>query len=355
MSRCNFCQREFENSQGAKAHLRTCAEYKKKKNNKVTLGTAREATASSTPTQTTAPANLFADLTNQIIRQFAGPDEATRLKQRRDDLLVMLCSNLVDRYHPQEGVLTLDMAVAAKVAILDDLGALAIQDMPEAELTLRATAIRNRVLAPYFRVQKEELAHQKQLQQQETRHIQEEAATEERRARRKARFVELGVGRALYAAKARNLTHQALVMLEWEVAERLTMLLVGDETEHDVEQVIEAAIDGPLLEWETRLEQARVAKRARRMDDCLTAALPVVQAALPWMKAAVVKKVCDTFGMPPSSPAPTDASVAAEAEEGRSDTATSHASASAHMDLSETSSPGEADTSPPPEYRRAKG
>jgi hypothetical protein len=350
MSRCNFCQREFENSQGAKAHLRTCAEYKKKKNNKVTLGTAREATASFTPTQTTAPANPFADLTNQIIRQCAGPDEATRLKQHRDDLLVMLCSNLVDRYRPQEGVLTPDMAVAAKVAILDDLDVLAIQDMPEAELTLRATAIRDRVLAPYFRAQKEERTHQKQLRQQETRHIQEETATEERRARRKARSVELGVGRALYAAKARNLNTQALILLEWEIGERLNLLLVGDETEHEVEEVIEAAIDGALLEWEKRLEQARVAKRARMMDDCLTAALPLVQAALPWMKAVVVKKVCDTFGMQTPPPTPADASAAAEAEKGRSDTATALASASA-----KTSSQGKPDASPPPEYRRAKG
>jgi hypothetical protein len=38
------------------------------------------------------------------------------------------------------------------------------------------------------------------------------------------------------------------VALEWEVRARLEALLVGDETETQVDETIEASIDWPLLE-----------------------------------------------------------------------------------------------------------
>jgi hypothetical protein len=99
------------------------------------------------------------------------------------------------------------------------------------------------------------------------------------------------------------------VVLEWEVRARLEALLVGDETESQVDETIEAAIDRPLLEWEARVEHVQSAQRERVMDHCLTAALPVVEAAVPWLKHVVVSYICETFGMqsPPASP-PNEAS-----------------------------------------------
>lgn len=93
-----------------------------------------------------------------------------------------------------------------------------------------------------------------------------------------------------------------LVVLEWEIRARLEAWLVGDETESQVDETIEAAITWPLLEWETRIERFQSAERQRVVEKCLTVALPVVEAAVPWVQEVVVKYICDTLGMPPTSP-----------------------------------------------------
>ena len=115
------------------------------------------------------------------------------------------------------------------------------------------------------------------------------------------------------AAAARNFTDQAVVLLEILVGARLEILLVGDKTEPQADKAIEAAIEGPLLQCEERLEEARLARRERMIDHCLTASLPVLKAALPWMQEVIVKKVCETFGQPPSPPT-SDARAAAEGQ-----------------------------------------
>lgn len=65
------------------------------------------------------------------------------------------------------------------------------------------------------------------------------------------------------------------------------------------------------------MEQYQSAQRQRILDKCFTAAMPVVVAAVPWVKEVVVKKVYETLGMqpppPPSSP-PNEASAEAEHE-----------------------------------------
>jgi hypothetical protein len=363
MCRCNFCQREFGNSQGAKAHLRTCQKYHEYKEKKaranVPSGSATCTAFPETPQSSTDLANPFAGLTEQILRQCAGPDEATRVKDHRNAVLMTLCSDVIDWYRPQDGVVTPDMAVAAKVAILDELGTSAIETIPQTELTLRATAIRNAVLAPYFRAQKQAREREQELRQEEGQRVQKQVAAEERRSRRKAGFVALGVGRALHAAKARDFPHHALVMLEWEVGERLNTLLVGDETEQDIEHVIEASLDRPLLQWGQRLEHARVARRERMINHCLTASLPIVNAALPWMQEVIVKKVCETFGVQPS-PAASEAREATETEESPSDEPAPcpvrrrrKASVSPNMDPPQTQSQETVRAPAPPEPRRA--
>jgi hypothetical protein len=110
-----------------------------------------------------------------MTRQFAGPDEATRVKQKREGLIAGLWTSLVDRYCPLEGVVTPEMAVATKVAILNELNALAIEDLPQAELTLRGTAIRNRIFAQDLRRQQEQGARKNKRQQQDTTRSQLEA------------------------------------------------------------------------------------------------------------------------------------------------------------------------------------
>jgi hypothetical protein len=239
-------------------------------------------------------ASLLAD---QIARQCAGPDEATRLKQKREALLVGLCSNLVDWYHPLEGNVTQEMAAEAKVAILDELGVLPIEALSQTELTLRGTVIRNRVLGPYLRKQHEQAEHQQERQQQDALRRQEESDTRSRRTTRKASLIELGVTRAFNTASSRGIPSRVLPLLEWEVRARLEAWLVGDETEPQVDDIIEASIERPLVDWEGRVEQWRSARRERILNHCLTVALPVAEAALPWVKDAVIKKLCEKFGL----------------------------------------------------------
>jgi len=314
MSICTFCTGEFGSSQAVKAHLRKCRNYLKSKDDAArttSLITPAQVSARATaqgasvPTPLTTPSDLVAHLVAQMTAQFAGPDEATRLKQKRQALLTGLCTTLVDWYHPLEGVVTPEMAVGAKIALLDELGTVAIEVMPQAELTLRGIAIRNRICAPYLRRQQEVVARQRERQQQDTLRRQQESGLRARYATRKSALLELGITRALQSASSRGFPHRAFVVVEWEVRARLEAWLVGDETESQVDETIAAAIDRPLLEWEARIEQFQSAERQRVLDKCLTVALPIVEAAMPRVKDIVVKYICETLGMPtpPTSPA----------------------------------------------------
>jgi hypothetical protein len=241
--------------------------------------------------------NPFTGFLDQLTQQFAGPDETTRVRQKREALLADFCTRLVDWYHPSEGLITPEMAAAAKVAIIEELGTLAIDAMPQSELTLRGTVIRNRVFAPYLRQQQEEKHHQLVKQKQEHRRSQQDTARHARLTTRKAVLIELGVGRALKACSSRGFPARALPLLEWEVRARLDALLVGDETEQEVTETIEAAIEQPLWEWTTRIEQLQRSERERFLDECLALATPIAVASWPWMKDTLIQQLCEQFGI----------------------------------------------------------
>jgi hypothetical protein len=244
----------------------------------------------------------MAQFSAQIAAQFAGPDEATRLRQKRESLLTLLLVNLVDWYRPPEGVVTPEMAAAAKVAMLDELRTQPIEELSNAELTFRGEAIRNKVFAPFLRKQQAESKKQQNMKTLEKLRAQQHIDAHARRATRKTALIELGISRALQSASSRGFLPRVLVVLEWEIRGRLEALLVGDETESQVEETIEAAIARPLLEWETRVEQYQSAERQRVMEKCLTVALPVVEAAVPWVQEVVGNYISTMLGMPPAPP-----------------------------------------------------
>lgn len=307
MVKCHFCREEFRNCQAVRAHLKTCQAYQKSKDDAARASAPSTpsqrpalATAQGAPTPLTPPADLVADLMAQMTAQFAGPDEATRLKQKRESLLTLLLANLVDWYRPLEGVVTPAMVAAAKVAILDELRTHSIEDLSQAELTLRGEVIRNRVFAPFLKEQRSELKQQHEVQQLEKLRAQQHTDTQARRATRKTALIELGISRALQLASSRGFPPRVLVVLEWEIRARLEAWLVGDETESQVDETIEAGIDRPLLEWEGRLEQYQSAERQRVLEKYLTVALPVVEAAVPWVQEVVGNYISTMLGMPPA-------------------------------------------------------
>jgi len=306
MCKCHYCGREFEGSQNVKAHLRRCPNYLKFKDS------AAKATSPNTPLQGPALATAhdppvltllseaMAQFATQIAAQCAGPDEATRLRQKRESLLTLLLIKLVDWYRSPEGVVTPEMAAAAKVAMLDELRPQPIENLSDAELTLRGAVIRNRVFAPFLKEQQAELKKQHHVKQLEKLRTQQYIETQARRTTRKTALIELGVSRALQSASSRGFPPRVYVMLEWEIRARLEVLVVGDETESQVDETIEAAISRPLLEWTKHVEQCESAERQRVLDKCLTVALPVMEAAVPWIQDVVVDYICTTLGMPPS-------------------------------------------------------
>src|SRR6185295_12321871 len=141
MCKCHYCGREFEGSQNVKAHLRRCPNYLKFKDS------AAKATSPNTPLQGPALATAhdppvltllseaMAQFATQIAAQCSGPVEATRLRQKRESLLTLLLIKLVDWYRSPEGVVTPEMAAAAKVAMLDELRPQPIENLSDAELT----------------------------------------------------------------------------------------------------------------------------------------------------------------------------------------------------------------------------
>ena len=307
MSSCQFCQRQFSNEQAVKGHLRWCPTYLKSttrtsSGSRAVNRSCNNATALDPPRKN-APdvmrsSNPFTGL-DQCTQQVAGPETA-RAKQTREALLAELCSHLVDWHHPPEGIITPEMAAAAKVAILEELGTLAIEDMPQFERTLRGTVIRNRLFAPDLRQQKAEKERQLAQHKKDLRRCQQDSARVAHRTTRKAVLVELGVNRALQAGSSRGIPSRVLPLFEWEVRARLEALLVVQETQEQVHETIEAAIEAPLREWTTRIEHLRSATRERLLGKCLALAAPVVSASWPWVKDALLKKWCAAFGIPPS-------------------------------------------------------
>lgn len=119
--------------------------------------------------------------------------------------------------------------------------------------------------------------------------------------------MELGIARALKVFLSRSFADQGLGLFEWQIRERLDVLLTGNETEGEAEKAIEAAIQGPLLERERKEKQARRATRQRMLNQSVTLVVPVVEAALPLMKEKAIKKFYEKFGIrsSPESTAPT--------------------------------------------------
>jgi hypothetical protein len=307
-----------------------------------------------------------------MVKRVQDAAESTRLKQNRDAVFAMLGSTLVDRHCPLEGVITPEMAVAAKVAFRDELGPLPIEAFSHTELSLRAEAIRDRAWAPYLQRQKEQSERQKtQSEQQKERlrqevlRMQEEATIQARRTRRKATFMELGIAQALATFRSQGFSDSALALFEWEVRGRLEILLTGDETEGQAKEAIEAAIQGPLFEWEQKLEQARRATRQRVLNQCVTLVVPVVEAALPLVTATVIKKFYETFGRQ-SSPEPTAPTKDADASSEKPSSPTSPATTTPDpvrdrqvrstdpiVDREVHACPNESEVPDPPERRRA--
>jgi hypothetical protein len=216
--------------------------------------------------------NPLTGFLDQFTQQLSGPDETARVKQKREALLADLCTRLVDWYHPSEGMTTPEMAAAAKVAILDELGTLAIDEMPQSELSLRGTVIRNRILAPYLRQQQEEKDRQLTRDKEERRRSAQDAARQARQTTRKAVLIELAVSRALKAGSSRGIPPRVFPLLEWEVRGRLETLL-------------------------TRIEQLQRSEQERFLDECLALATPIAVASWPWMKDTLIQQLCEQFGI----------------------------------------------------------
>jgi hypothetical protein len=169
--------------------------------------------------------------------------------------------------------------------------------MPQCELTLRGTVIRNRIFAPYLRQLQEEKDRQFTRHKEEVRRSQQDAARHARQTTRKAVLVELGAVRALKAASSQGITPRVLPLLEWEVRGRLETLLTGHETQGQADDTIEAAIERPLWEWTTRIEQLQRSKRERFLEECLALAFPVAEATWPWVKDTLIQQLCEHFGI----------------------------------------------------------
>ena len=308
MSQCNFCKKEFRNAQATRAHLKTCTAYQdaKRKDGRLMPLCPASPRGSTPPPQgpiePMSPIDFLSILKHHTTPLVATPDDAARRKEKREALIAELCCIYVDCYRPVDDVVTSDMIVAAKVAITDELGALPVEALPQTELALRAQAVRNRVWDPYFLAQKQQLEHKKEQRQQEMLRLQGEAAAQAHRTTHKAVLMEIGVARALKAFRSRGITtDRDLALFEWEVRGRLETLLGGDETGCQAEEAIKAAIEAPLLEWEKRRDQARLAKRQRIVTQCVTLVLPIVEAAAPFLMAMVISKFREKPGTQPST------------------------------------------------------
>ena len=291
MATCQFCGRQFANTQAVRAHLKACAAYHGRDQTadsalgRVALGTWPEAADAGTELpdgeadredrRETARQRAHERSAQQEAEDFLRREAAQRRARQRRALIQCIKEDVIWYGSSQHPTIPAEVKAEVLQEIERKLSALPhVDELPRGELVQIAEGIRDRLLRPVREA--EEAARQRAQAEEEAR----QRAQAEEEARRKAKVEEEvarrrdeAAARERTEAKGRLLEHGIAVVdrelrsdLDLDPRERgdirawvrheLERELSGDESNAEVEEIVEDLLDEEFCDYDDKDEEA---------------------------------------------------------------------------------------------------
>jgi hypothetical protein len=282
MAKCGFCFRKFQSEQGVKAHMKWCAPYETKKIKKTAaLGNVPKAAITSAalpPVQSIPPIaapNFSAPLREceNAIRESSTKQESPPTPQQRCREICQAAKvEVINRYRPSSGTVTVSMRGSAKMLIERELALLPLEELPFEEVLEIAAATRDRIYELAFRKQACEAERQHAAHEAQRRKQLEDMAAGHRADRRKTTLIEQAIGQARPRCEAQQILGRDRLRVLIDIESRLKALLTGSESVPDAQVIILCVIETRLIEAEATLAAER-AKATERWHEEVAAVL----------------------------------------------------------------------------------
>ena len=307
MASCKFCGHKCKSEQGVRAHLKWCEEYL---NSKKLSALGKVPEAASTPSvepnlsagpDCAAPLRAFETAMHELMTK---RNASQTPQQLRRSILQAVKAQVVDRYQSSSGTVSSTMRGAAKMAIEQQLASLPIEELPFDEACELAAAIRDRLFAPTFKREAQEVEHQHAEQVSRRRKQTEETAAGHRAAGRKTILIEQAIGQARARCEAKQIIGRNRLSVLVDIESQLTEFLTGNESVPDANAIIQTVIDARFAEAEAKQGVAR-AKADERWYEELAGVLvlggflaaPLLARWYPTQALVILNWIERTFGL----------------------------------------------------------
>ena len=313
MAKCGFCHRRFRSEQAVRAHLKHCKRYEANQSKKAcALGTESQAcvAAAAIPPVHEIPPIAAPDFSaplrkfEQALRESLTKQQVPQTpQQQRREIVQAAKTQVIDRYRPSSGTVTVSMRGSAKMLIEREMGTLPLDELPFEEVLELAAAIRDRLYEPALLTQARE-AERQQVAHKARRSKQiEDLAAGHRADRRKTTFIEQAIGQARARCEAQQIVgwDRLGVLVDLEV--RLKELLTGRESVPDAQVIIQTVLTARFVEAEAKQEAARMKVNKQWLEEVAAilllvavVAAPLLAAQYPAQTLAVFNWIERTFG-----------------------------------------------------------
>jgi hypothetical protein len=314
MAKCGFCFSKFQSDQAVKAHLKHCDRYKAQKNKKAAaLGNVPKAaiTLAATPPVQSSPPIAAPDFSaplrefEKALRESATKQNEPQTPQQRRRAIVQVAkAEVIDRYRPLSGTVTVSMRGSAKMLIERELATLPLEELPFEEVLEIAAAIRDRIYEPAFRKQTREAARQHAEHEARRRKEVEEFAAGHRADRRKTTLIEQAIGQARARCEAPQILRRDRLGVLVDIAVRLKELLTGGESVPDAQVIIQCVIEARFIEAAAKQAAAQAKATERWYEDIAgilvlgaVLAAPLLAARYPTQALVISSWIERTFGL----------------------------------------------------------
>lgn len=278
MATCRFCGGTFQSEQAVKAHLKTCDQYKIKKDKEpvAALGTKPKA-AAATPVQASLPEETphlpapLLDVLKSIRECSTKQDAPPTPQQQRRTILQAVKKRVIDQYVTPLGQVTTSMRGHAKLMIEKQLATLPLEELGFEEACEIAAAIRDGHYASAFNRQEREAEHQRVDTAAHKKKEMETLGALLRADRRKKMFRQQASQQAEAFCQEKKLTGWAHMSVLLDVESRLEVFLTGDEPIREAQAIVCSVLEGRFAEAEATLAAARAKTDAQWREEVAAA------------------------------------------------------------------------------------
>ena len=153
------------------------------------------------------------------------------------------------------------------MAIEQQLASFPLEELPFHEDCEFAAAIRDRLYAPTFKREAQEVEHQHAEQESRRRKQIEEMAAGHRASGRKTTLIEQAIGQALARCEAKQIVGRNRLSVLVDIESQLTEFLTGNESVPDANAMIQTVIDARFVEAEAKQDAAQTKADERSYEE----------------------------------------------------------------------------------------